>query len=314
MSYAAFEPGWIPFDQRTKEQHEVHDGIVCDMPQFRVFGDAGEKPTKVLLTDVWKHPSVVAALGFEYTRIHQLTGSCVGAGGGNMGFTLAATEVVRLGDPEQIYVPFWLLPYGISRKLAGFRGRGSGSMGSTYAKAVQEYGFLKANLPGLPAFQRADGLVWSESAEYEWSDGNAIGQQWLQPASQRTVKTVSSINSADEAREAITNYYPLTCAVDNYVGRAHVDDGVAIGSFDTYGGHQTSIQGWMEHPKHGELFLYVNQWPKSVYPSDPAGGPDCSVWITKKSMDWACKSGEVYAFSQFNGYPAQTYQFRPFGS
>jgi hypothetical protein len=314
MNPDTFIPGWIPFLDRTADQNIAHANIVDDMPKFRVFGSAELKPSKLLLTDFWTAPQVVSALGYPYERIHQLTGSCVGAGGGNTAFTLSAIEVVRLNDPEQIIVPFWLLPYGISRKLAGMRGRGEGSLGSTFAKAVQQYGFIDARLPGLPAFTNADGLTWASKDEYAWSDGNAISSTWLEQAAKRTVKTVSPCTSADNVRDAILNYYPVTCACDNFVGSARVQGDILTGSFDRSGGHQTSILGWWEHPSLGEMFLYQNQWPASVYPKDPGGGPACSVWISKKSMDWACKTGEVYAFSQYDGYPAQTIRFRPFGT
>lgn len=307
---AAFRPGWIPFDDRTAETHEQHERAVGDMPRFRICnstGAAAEK--KIVLTDVWTHPRVEAALGFKFPRVHQLTGSCVGAGGGNCLFTLSAIEVIRLGDRERIVVPFWLLPYGMSRKRAGMRGRGEGSIGSTFAESARLDGWLDAREPGLPGFTVADGLVWSERAEMDWSDGAAIPAEFLARARTQLVRSTAPCESADDVRDAIQNYYPCTAACDGYVGRARVQgtgaDAVLVGDVDSRGGHQTSIQGWMEHPTFGELFLYQNQWPEQVYPRDPAGGGPCSCWISRRRMDWICKTGEVFAFSQFEGFPEQ---------
>jgi hypothetical protein len=308
---AEFTPklGWLSPDERTPEQNECHERIVASMPDFRLIGSRpAMSDKKVVLTDVWKHPAVVEAIGYPFPRIHQLTGSCVGAGGGNGLFTLSAIEVVRLGDREQIVVPGWLFTYGKSRQRGGLRGRGEGSFGSAWAEAIKLDGIVPANYPGMPGFRNEDGLVWSSNDEYKWSDGAAIPDDFAREARKYLVKTVSPLRDADDVRESIVNGYPCTAACGGFVGKGYVrgsgSDAVLIGSIDSRGGHQTSIQGWMEHPQFGELFLYVNQWPEQVYPKDPAGGPPCSVWINKQTMNQICRE-EVYGLSQFDGFPAQ---------
>jgi hypothetical protein len=304
-----FQTGWIDFNDRTRETHEAHERILGDMPSFRIVGSTKTPATKkVVLTQIWRHPAVKAALGFEFPRVHQLTGSCVGAGGVNCDFTLLATEVVN-GDREVIKVPFWPFTYGKSRQRAGMRGRGEGSIGSAYAEAARLDGYLDPDLDGLPKFTNSDGLVLTSQIEMQWSDGAAIPDKYVQAAKPRVVGTTAPCKTADDVREAILNLYPCTDACSGFVNRAQVrgtgDDAVLMGDIDSRGGHQTSIQGWMEHPTFGELFNYQNNWPASVYPSDPAGGAVCSLWITKKRMQWICDQGEVYAFSNMNGFPAQ---------
>jgi hypothetical protein len=310
VGYANFRPGWVDWQDRSPEMNAAHERALADMQTFKIAGDAGgEHPKKVVLTDLWDHPMVVDALGFAFPGFHQLTGSCVGAGGGNCEFTLSCVEVVRLGDPEQIVLPWWLYTYGKSRQRCGMRGRGEGSSGSAYAEAARLDGYVRSTFQGLPQFKRdGDGLKLTEDMEYTWSNGSAIAQEYVGEGKQHLVKSTSPMRTTDDVRESIVNLFPCTDAYSGYVGhgRPHGsgDDAVVVGEVDSRGGHQTSIQGWQEHPELGELFLYVNQWPTSVYPKNP-GAARCSVWINKRTMQQILSEGEVYSFSQFDGYPAQ---------
>lgn len=309
MSFANFKPGWVPHDERTAEGKKAHEDALSKMPTFRIIGAQPDKPRKVMLSDFWKHPQVVGALGFEYPGVHQLSGSCVGAAGGNVLMTLSAIEVVQLGDRERIVVPFWLLPYGKSRQRAGFRGRGEGSYGSTFAEACREDGDLPADYEGLPKFRNGDGLEWGESVEYQWSDGAAIPSKYLTESRKFTVKTVAQANRATDIRDGIQNGYPATIAYGGYVGRGRVrgsgENAALVGEIDSRGGHQTSILAYWDNPELGPLYLYVNQWPASVYPKDPGGGPRCSVWITERTLDEICSERDSFVFSNKNGFPAQ---------
>jgi hypothetical protein len=311
MSYANFQAGWVPFSERTAEQMECHERAVAAMGDFRVVGSTKVPDTKkVILTQVWSHPAVVAALGFAFTRFHQLTGSCVGAGGGNCETTLQFIEAVKLGERVRLVLPFWLYTYGKSRQRSGMRGRGSGSTGSGYAEAARLDGYLPSDANGLPSMSNEDGVVVAgESVELQWSDGAAISQAYVDQAKKNLVKSTAQCKSSDDVREAILNGYPCTDACSGFVGHPRVqgssDEAVLIGSIDSNGGHQTSFQGWMEHPTFGELFLYQNNWPAAAYPTDPAGGTPCSAWVKKSTVNSICGEGEVYAFSQFDGFPAQ---------
>lgn len=310
MSYANFRPGWIPFGERTKEQHEAHEAAVASMPEFKIVG-ATDAPDKIVLTDMWKIDMVKATLGYAFPRIHQLTGSCVGAGGGNAAFTLISIEVARLGDPETIIIPFWLYPYGKSRQMAGMRGRGEGSMGSTFAKAVVQYGMPSATLPGMPSFKNSDGLTWSEDVEYQWSDGAAAPASVAEEGRKHLIKSASELRSVDDIVSAIRNGYPVTWACSRYIGRPRVSgrtNPTLVGTLDTSGGHQTSLQGVWEHPEHGLLIKNQNNWPAQAYPQDPdESATDCSCWQPADDLAKYLRSGdaECYALSQYDGYPAQ---------
>ena len=302
--------GWLPPDDRTHAQQINTLIALHEMPRFLITGAKGDDPKKVCLWELWKHPLTVKAIGFEYPGTHQLTGSCVGAGGGNVLFTVMAVEVIRKGDPEEICVPFWLLPYGRSRFYLGERTPGEGSTGATFAKAAREDGVLPATLAGLPAFENNDGLQWGAGVERSWSDGDAQQTMALLPESRKhPVRTTAECRSADDVREAIRNYYPCTIASSWGGGmqcRTEGDPPVLVNKRQGQWNHQMSVQAWWDHPSLGEIFWVQNQWGLETHGRDPAGGPGGGFWVKKADVDWICRNGEVFAFSQFDGFPAQT--------
>lgn len=305
--------GWLEPQDRTSEQEEEVDKALGDMAVFQIVGKSAiGDDLDILLTNLWTTQQVVAALGFAFPGIHQITGSCVGAGGGNMGFTTTAVEVIRLGEPEKLFIPFWLLPYGRSRFYLGDRNPGEGSTGVTFAKAIKEDGWLDAKIPGMPSFQQSEGLVWGKATELAWSDGDAQQTLTLLPESRKhTIKTASRLRSANQVWDAVGNLYSCTCAHAKHISRASIQDGVTLGRLDRNGGHQTSILARKMHPKLGRLFGNVNQWGHRVYPKDPAGLPLGSTWMLESDMEEMCRNGEVIAFSGQVGYPAATDELVP---
>lgn len=306
--------GWIEPQQRTNEMIDADADCLLRMPpQFAIRGTAPDPGPFVNLMEMWRAPDVKSALGFEFTGTHQLTGSCVGAGGGNALFTLVAIEVLRLNQPEQIILPFWLYPYGKSRELLGDRSEGEGSLGSTFAQACKQFGVFGNHEAGLPQPENSDGLVWGERVEMQWSNGAAAPKQWVDLAKRFLVRTTTPLKSSAEARDAIRNGYPVTFACNNYMTpdatrvQGSGADACAVGSLSSRGGHQTSLQAVWDHPTLGLLFWNQNQWGNTAYIADPKTGRRDGCWMTAKDFDTAIRSldAEVFAFSQYDGYPAQ---------
>jgi hypothetical protein len=309
MSEVVPKFGWIPPDERTREQEIANAEAVAKMPKFKIVGKTDYGEGKVFLTDLWKHPDVVSALGYEFPGIRQVTGSCVGCGGGNALFTLIAADAITRGEPEKIVIPFWQIAYGRSRFYMGDTSPGEGSLGGTFAQAVREDGTLDAQQEGLPEFDKSDGLCWGEECELSWSDGDAQQTLELLPLSrEHLVKTTAECHSADDVREAICNGYPVTLA-SNWGGLMECEitgnPPVLLNRRATSWAHQMSGENWWDHPSLKEIFWIHNQWGKRAHGIDPAGGPAGGFWITAKEMDSICRNGEVFAFSQFAGFPAQ---------
>jgi len=291
--------GWIPPSERSPEQESCHAAAMSAMPKLSLPATANEDE-KIDLTDLWSHPDVLAALGSAFPGVYQQTGSCVGAAGGNMAFTVCCVDVIRLGDPERIIVPFWLLPYGRSRFYGGMKTPGEGSFGSTFAQAAKDDGFLDARQSGLPSFTNEQGLTWGRAAELSWSDGDAQQTMNLLPESRkRIIKTVSQVRTTDELAAGIRNYYPATNA-SMLIPNPNVEsDGEAYGRVSRQGGHQTTFLGVWDHPTKGSrYFKYVNQW-------STRWGKNGACWIPDRDAQSIINEGETFLFSQYDGYLAQ---------
>lgn len=297
--------GWIPPADREADAATAHSVAMSTTPSLVVSGvSANANEPKVSLWDCWP-----IAYPKGWKGIRQISGSCVGAGGGNALFSLACADIVRRRDPERAVVPFWLLPYGVSRMLAGLNDRGDGSLGSTFARAVREYGHVPADAEGLPPFAENDGLVWGEKTELDWSQGKKISEAYLTQAKPYLVKSTAACKSPDDVREAIRNYYSVTCA-SSWGGlmrptvQGSGDNARLINQRATTWNHQMSVHGFEDNPVHGELFYIRNQWGTEVHGRCPSGAPGGGFWIKRKDMAEIVSYGETFVFSQFAGFPS----------
>lgn len=308
--------GWVEPVNRTKEQNDAHAVALASMPKFAIGGAPKTlaKGEKIILSKFWEDARVVADCGgIKFNRFHQITGSCVGASGGTSTFSVIAVQRCIANNPTKAFIPFWLYNYGRGRLLAGFRGQGEGSIDSYQAKQFVNEGFIDAATVTAPKFTQSDGLVVSGSTEMQWSDGRT-GEPMVAAGKVHPLGTAAPANSADEVYQGIVNGYPYLFGCDNFVPNGHIKgsgaDAYVTGTFASRGGHSVSIIGVWEHPTDGPLFLYQNNWPASVYPTDPQGEcPPCSVWLTARELErtWSQLSGrdEGFLLSHLNWFPAQ---------
>lgn len=275
------------------------------MPDFAISGQYKDTD-KAYLWEVYPLTNKSADL---FKVFYQQTGSCVGNGVGQAMRTLMAIEIVRLGDPEEMVMPFWLLCYGKSREYAGMRGRGEGSLGSTAAKAAEKDGFLIATAEGLERWQDQNGLTWGREAELRWSDGAAIEAKWLETSRQHIIKSAANVRNADQVTEAIINGYPVTiasmwggqmqCQVQGNPGRL-------MNRRTGRWAHQMSVHGYERHPELGEIYYILNSWGVRAHGGPcPSGAPLGGFWVKKADMQSIVSEGDSFAFSQFDGFPSQ---------
>lgn len=307
--------GWLSFEKRTAKQNEVHDVVVGKMPRFGIRGRFRADQRRYPL---WQAPTKL--LGHFLKYIWQQTGSCVGAGGGNMLKTLMCVEIVLGMEPEEYREPWWLFTYGRSRYHAGIRGTGEGSTGSGWAKAIVDDGSFEIDpegAPDLPDYKENNGwLVQPSRIEMEWSDGARIKDEWLRLGQKNKVKTAARCRSADDVAEALINGYPVTQAsmfgFNPMVPRPQGDPPVRLAEWNGRWAHQTWIDEYWDHPSLGEIFRWGNNWGPTAHGSPTGDEPPGGVYIRKKTVDEICRSGEVYAFSGYDGFPARELDFSAF--
>ncbi len=304
--------GWIKPADRDPAAQAAHAAALAMMPRFALGpADIPTGPLDIRLFKAWQDPNVIADCGgITFNRFHQLTGSCVGAGGGNALFTLIAMQRLLTTGATKAFIPWWPHPYGKSRSIAGFRGQGEGSLGSTFFEALKTYGVpdaKEATDQGVRGFNQSDGLTLTSNQEYQWSDGNsAIVQSFNDEAIRRPLGSGVQVKDVVSIRAALANGYPITFACDRYIGRASVKSSGATaalcGSWDSSGGHQQSLHAVWDNSDLGPLYWAQNNWPGSTYPRDPAGGPICGCWVKEANIAAALRyDSEVFALSHLEG-------------
>jgi hypothetical protein len=269
---------------------------------------------KIRLFDAWKHPLVVADVGFTFDRIHQITGSCVWAGGTNGLFSTIATQRLIATNPTKAFLPFTLHNYAMSRHAIGDDTEGEGSLGSTFAASLEQDGvrdWPNGGQDGLPAYTDSDGVSITEREELAWSSyRNRSLQAVLASAKQHLLGKAAQAKTFDDIWALAGNGYGVSFACNNYIGHASVQgsgaDACLMGRWDGSGGHQQSIHAIWQHPQFGRIVWAQNNWPGSTYPVDPAGGPVCGCWVKEADVNAALRlDSEVYGLSHLNWFPAQ---------
>ncbi len=305
--------GWISPKHRTQAQHDAHARAVAGMPRFALPLNDPPKGTKIILTDFLNKAEVVADTGMTFDRspFHQVTGSCVGAGGGNGLICLVGVQRMIADAPTKAFIPWWPFSYGRCRYNEGDRGQGEGAMGSSFAETIVKEGVIACTADGLPAFGTSDGLILSESQEMAWSDGgSSLVTKYLEVARVHPLGSAAPMNGPADMRAAVINGYPGSFACDRYIGNASVQgsgaNAAVCGKWDGNGGHQQWFFGYWDNPDLGPLYAIGNNWPRDTYPKDPGGLPLCCCWVKEADVQHAFGyNSEVYAFSHLNWFPAQ---------
>jgi len=317
MSELILPTGYILPSERTPEQQRAHSLAVASMPKFGISGGgvkttSGSSNLDVHLYRALTRKEVLDDLGLQFYRYHQQTGSCVGAGLGQVLVVLSAVQRLFAKNPTKAALFFWLFNYGRSRWLYGWKTPGEGSFGSTAAKSVRDEGVIPINDKTralLPAFKDAgkEGIIYSEQIEMKYSDGDIKEQmQLLSMSKEYPVGQVAELTNTAQMAEAVANGYPLTIASSGHCRNVQEKNGVLIGTNNRSGGHQWAIVAVVDHPQLGRLFGNLNNWPESVYPLDPFSQWPCFYWTTEAETERTLRNeGECYAFSNFTYFPAQ---------
>lgn len=300
--------GFVTQSQRTQAQNDAHVAAVGAMRQFALPVPQLARGERLCLFDFWKRDEVVAEVGLTWDRIHQLTGSCVWAGGTNALFSTIAAQ--RVAGKSRAFLPFTLHNYALSRHAVGWDSPGEGSLGSTFAASLEKDGvedWRDSAIAALaPTFRQGDGISVTSQDEYKWSSVKQSPDEVVVRTSRNhLLGSATPAMSAIGARALILNGVGVSFACDRFIGHGAVrgtgDEACVVGRWDSSGGHQQSLHAFWEHPSFGPMYWAQNNWPGSTYPRDPAGGPVCGVWVLEADLDAAFRYGsEVFGLSNLN--------------
>lgn len=302
--------GWIPPEIRSAEQRANDAVILASMPTFQIRGSWQMDERRYQLWNAYKKLT-----GKFLPYNWQLTGSCVGAGGGNMAKTLMSIQAV-LGTMEYREL-FWPFTYGKSRERDGSRSPGEGSTGTSYSEAATEDGYISfdedASVVGSPTFNQG-WLQLTSGIEMKWSNGLAAPSHEVQIGKTHLIKAKAPMRSSADVLAAFVNYYPVTQASNfgmrNMVPSVQGTPGVRLGSWDGSWSHQTYLDEVWDHPTLGLIFRWGNNWGPEAHGSPTGDEPSGGVYLKASTVDQICANGEVFAFSgDISGFPARKIDF-----
>lgn len=304
VEWPKYEFNWIPPSARTKHQMRITDEF---HEQIGEWGDLmfeiRDTPVRMLDCELEKK-----ALGKLLPRIHQLSGSCVGAGWWRAFCNAMIGDIVLRGDAEDIKLAFPWYTYGHGRREAGMRGRGEGSFGGAQAKAGAEYGALAIDHPKVPQGKIKDGwLSYSSGTEIEWSYSPKfpVDAAELDPdAKPHAIGEYKRLKSAEDVKQAKALGYGVTLASNFGTRGCRVVEDILLAEWNGSWAHQMSCPGYWQHPSLDLLFAIDNQW-NDVHGKCPTLHPmgvTGTFWIKAATMDRICEDGEVYAHTSTGGF------------
>lgn len=296
---------------------------------------SGDAPDIFLEDKVFLWEPLKALNGGEMPAFNwQLSGSCVSGGAQNALFVRIGLEIAKLRQAERFIQPFTLLAYGQSRFMA-YRDdtEGEGSSGAVMAQAMKDIGTLPIDDPELPKPHFCGpALVYDRTVELKFSSIRNHPKELVERCKKHTVDYVNVRNS-DEALKELRRGRPLTWAGSwggvmscTYAGNPKILVNRQAGRWQ----HQQSCIGAWLHPTLGLQFYILNQWygvgkdmqvdyirtrdgrqinkilkagtAYSVHGDVTVGEPPGGYWVSAKDMDYQCRTGEVRALAEIQGY------------
>jgi len=209
-------------------------------------------------------------------------------------------QAVRSGQHtvHRAYPPY---QYGASRVWVG-KGRigsGAGSIVAWAAQAISDptMGILAFDDPGVPPYSGAIAKAWGAKGPPE---------AFRAIAKARVIKTVSPIKTVEEARDAICNGYPVPFGAMFGTNTIRPRDGRMVAVRDARWAHAMCMVAYDGSLGEGKEYIYIlNSWGEDAHPAPLQGEPPGGFWVTLKDADWICRTGDAWAISNLEGFPAR---------
>lgn len=235
-------------------------------------------------------------LGTDLVKVAQLTSDCVAMSCVDVLNTIQILEIAA-GESEEYHPIFAPYLYAAGRVKIGrnkLKG-GGGSIGSWQAKAVETLGALRADLAGVPAY--------SGKLADQWGDDKGNWQTWIDEGDDHVIKTTARITSWTQLVDAVTNGYLCTIASDQGWEMMARSDGYhrRRGSWS----HQMGIHG-VSDDRSKPWVAISNNWGDvhgTIVDFESGIWPEGMLRVRPDDLDPLYKSGEVIAYSGFEGFP-----------
>lgn len=217
--------------------------------------------------------------------------NCVSHGTRNAVDVSRAIQIVN-GAPEG-----WL-HRGATECIYGARGHGGQGMDpSRAAKFVNQDGGIAIRMK----YPSVDLSIYNANIGANWG-GRGVPRDLLEILQKNKVGTLTRINSAEEAADALANGYGVSVGSD--VGFSSSRDNKGFSRRSGSWNHQMSFTA--ANNTDGEFALLCqNSW--GAFNSGPKahGQPDGSFWVHEDDANVMIKQGGTYAYSMLTGFPPQ---------
>ncbi len=228
----------------------------------------------------------------------QTTGDCVSHATRNAVDVTRCHEIV--GGQREDFVT-----RGATEAIYGYRGHGGQGMScSKAARFVNQIGgILLRKDYGFVDLSRYNSKIGTN-----WGRGG-VPEQVRTEGQKHQVKTISLINTIDQARDAIANGYALSVCSNYGFSSRRDKNGIARKS-----GSWNHAMSWISmddsHEIYNEtLFLIQNSW--GVFNSGPKrlDQPDGSFWVREKDAIGMLKQNGAWVYSDVDGFPPRKVDF-----
>jgi hypothetical protein len=221
----------------------------------------------------------------------QVQGDCVSHATRNSVDITRSCEIIN-GQREEF------VARGATEGIYGSRGHGGEGMTcGGAAKFVHQNGGI---------------LLRQKYGDYDLSTYSAIGGRWgrtgvpeelVKAAKKHQVKTISLINTIDQARDAIANGYSISVCSNSGFSSRRDKNGIAARSGSW--GHAMAWIGMDDtHEIYNEtLFLVQNSWGVWNNGEKRLDQPDGSFWIRERDAAEMLAQNGSWVFSDVDGFP-----------
>lgn len=221
----------------------------------------------------------------------QVQGDCVSHATRNAVDVTRSCEIIN-GEKEDF------VARGATEAIYGSRGHGGEGMTCAgAARFVNQSGGI---------------LLRKKYGEYDLSEYSAIGGRWgrtgvpeelVKTASKNKVKTISLINTIEQARDAIANGYAISVCSNSGFSSKRDKHGIASRS-----GSWSHAMAWVAmddtHEIYNEtLFLVQNSWGLWNGGEKRFDQPDGSFWIRERDAAEMLSQNGSWVFSDVDGFP-----------